>query len=317
MRRVWLTMMFLLGILVILSGCDDGQLKKKADEGTFHLYYVNKDENELIYDVYEPTDETPQAMLTELMQFLKSDKETEEHLPLLPENVELVTHTINDGTLTLDFNEAYLDMSKTREVLTRAGVVKLFAQLPDINYVKFTIAGKKLKDASGTPISIMNADTFVEYSSDAINNYQYATIKLYFTDKTGTKLIPEEREVHYNSNVPLERVVIEQLMRGPEGEGTYATLPANMTIMGVATDGTDCYVNLDETFINSGYTFGDNSIPIYSIVNSLAEVCQMERIQISINGEKDVIFNDTIDLNQFFKKNPELVAETVEVDEKN
>ena len=300
-------MALLLLVSGVLAGCKLDFQKKKIEEAKYHLYYISSDETELVEDIYEPKEETPKAMMKELMQFLKADEASDGHLPLLPADVKVTTHAITEGTLTLDFNEAYRNMSSIREVLTRAGVVKLFVQLPDIKYVKFTIEGTELTDSKGMPISIMNNETFMEYSGENINSYQYATIDLYFTNQDGTELIPEERTVYYNSNVPLEKVVLEQLMKGPTTEGLYPTIPSNFTILGVTTDSGNCYFNLDASFMNDALPLANSSVAIYSIVNSIVDDCRVRRVQISINGENNLVFKDSIQLDQFFTKQTDLI----------
>ena len=307
MKKLCMGMALLLLVSGVLAGCKLDFQKKKIEEVKYHLYYISSDETELVEDIYEPKEETPQAMMKELMQFLKADEASEGHLPLLPADVKVTTHAITEGTLTLDFNEAYRNMSSIREVLTRAGVVKLFVQLPDIKYVKFTIEGTELTDSKGMPISIMNNETFMEYSGENINSYQYATIDLYFTNQDGTELIPEERTVYYNSNVPLEKVVLEQLMRGPTTEGLYPTIPSNFTILGVTTDSGNCYFNLDASFMNDALPLANSSVAIYSIVNSIVDDCRVRRVQISINGENNLVFKDSIQLDQFFTKQTDLI----------
>lgn len=307
MKKLCMGMALLLLVSGVLAGCKLDFQKKKIEETKYHLYYISSDETELVEDIYEPKEETPQAMMKELMQFLKADEASDGHLPLLPADVKVTTHAITEGTLTLDFNEAYRNMSSIREVLTRAGVVKLFVQLPDIKYVKFTIEGTELTDSKGMPISIMNNETFMEYSGENINSYQYATIDLYFTNQDGTELIPEERTVYYNSNVPLEKVVLEQLMKGPTTEGLYPTIPSNFTILGVTTDSGNCYFNLDASFMNDALPLANSSVAIYSIVNSIVDDCRVRRVQISINGENNLVFKDSIQLDQFFTKQTDLI----------
>ena len=147
----------------------------------------------------------------------------------------------------------------------------------------------------------------MEYSGENINSYQYATIDLYFTNQDGTELIPEERTVYYNSNVPLEKVVLEQLMKGPTTEGLYPTIPSNFTILGVTTDSGNCYFNLDASFMNDALPLANSSVAIYSIVNSIVDDCRVRRVQISINGENNLVFKDSIQLDQFFTKQTDLI----------
>lgn len=306
MRRFVISITLLLMAAGVLTGCTASREEKKIEKAKYHVYYINSEETGLKQEIYKPENEDPQVMLTELMQLLKAEGGEDGSQSLLPAEVEVNTYTIHDKTLTIDFNKVYNDMSATREVLTRAGVVRMLVQLPNIEYVKISVDGEELVDSQGMKLSIMNADTFVEYSGEDINSYQYATITLYFTNEKGDALLPEERTVYYNSNVPLERVVVEQIMKGPEQEGLYPTLPSGINIMGVTTDRTNCYLNLDSVFISDALGIQED-IPIYSIVNSLADACQVKNVQISVNGESNMVFRESIQLNQFFKKREDLI----------
>jgi germination protein M len=48
-------------------------------------------------------------------------------------------------------------------------------------------------------------------------------------------------------------------------------------------------------------------IPIYAIVNSLIENTDATKVQISINGETDQMYRESISFNTIFEKNEELV----------
>lgn len=307
MRKLSIYMSLLLLLTTVLTGCSIGKDKNIRDS-KYHVYYLNAEETELVQETYEPANEQTQDMIQELMGFLKEDSSTDGNLPLLPAEVEVGTYSIHEKTLTIDFNKAYNGMDPTREVLTRAGVVKMFAQIPDIAYVKISVDGEDIKDDKGQPFSVMNEDSFVEYSGGDINSYQYATITLYFTNKEGTALLPEERTVYYNSNVPLERVVVEQLMKGPTEQGLFPTLPGNITILAVTTDRESCYLNLDTVFIADALPIQEN-IPIYSVVNSLVEACQVTNVQISVNGETNIVFRESMRLDQFYEPEKSLIQE--------
>ena len=54
---------------------------------------------------------------------------------------------------------------------------------------------------------------------------RYDTFTLYFADKSGKRLLKETRNVCYRRTLPKERVVLEQLAKGPLEDGHYATIP--------------------------------------------------------------------------------------------
>lgn len=301
----------LLIICVLGTGCSiTGQKDETVIEDGYFFYYINEEETELVKEPYEPKEETTDAMLQELMQLLKNpdeDKSEEDNeINLLPSKVKINSHTIGKGILTIDFSEEYKKMSTVREILTRAGVVKTFVQVPDIRYVQFTVSGKPLTDSKGKEIGPMNEEFFIEYSGNGDSTYQYAVLTLYFTDKDGTFLIPEKRKVYYNSNMSLEQVVLEQLIEGPRKEGNYPTLPSDCDVLNTVTSDNTCYINFDYEFLE-GFLPVQEDVPIYSIVNSLTDVCGTGRVQISVEGDSKAVFRETMSLNQFFTKNEELI----------
>ena len=67
---------------------------------------------------------------------------------------------------------------------------------------------------------------------------------LYFTNESGDGLTAEQRNIYYSTNVPLERVVVEQLVKGPAQAGHYAVLPPELKILSVTVSEGICYVIL-------------------------------------------------------------------------
>ena len=66
------------------------------------------------------------------------------------------------------------------------------------------------------------------------------------------------------------------------------------------------YVTLDEGFLETGYNVTE-SIPVYSIVNSLVQNTDAQKVQISINGETNQLFRESISFDTIFERNEELV----------
>jgi germination protein M len=95
---------------------------------------------------------------------------------------------------------------------------------------------------------------------------------------------------------------LEQLIAGPKEEDHYATIPPETKIMDVTTtsDGV-CYVNLSQEFVtkHSGGSTGE-LLTIYSIVNSLSEMENVEKVQFLIEGEKVEAFKGHVDFSTPF-----------------
>ena len=288
-----------------LAGCDHLQGRQESQQ--FYLFYINKDLNRSEEIPYEPESVETEAMIGDLIakQAVRPEEDGD-YILLLPEGTTILGYELEDETMILNLSSSYASMSASREILARAGLVRTFVQVPGVRRLKLQVNGSPLLDSSGREVGAMTRDSFVENSGKEINTYQSIAMKLYFTDESGSVLLPEERKVYYSSNVPLERAVVEEIVKGPKQDGHYPTLPAETNILSVTIQEGICYVNFDDSFTNSILSVQEE-IPIYSIVNSLASVCHVNKVQFSINGSSSVTFRKNMKLDQLFEQNLKLV----------
>ncbi len=280
------------------SGCG-----KKETESKYKIYYINEEQGEVLAESFVPSEETTQTMLEEMTE--KLNKKNAEGHTLLPENIEIQSCVDDDGMIRVDFNQEYHDLNPVDEVLLRASIVKDYVQIPNIYLVTITAEGTPIVDSQGQEIGAMSLDSFLENTGKEIMAYQYKELNLYFTNEEGNQLVPEARQVYYNGNTPIEKVIVEQLLRGPGESGHYATLPSDTRIVGVSVADGIAYVNLGKQFVDEALPV-DAQIPIYSIVNSLIDAGNVSQVQISINGDTSLLFKDKVDMNQLFQVNHEL-----------
>lgn len=281
--------------VTIISGCE-----KKEVESKYKVYYVNEDQGEILAESFLPSEETSRTMLDEITE--KLNKENAEGHTLLPGGIQIRSCENDDGVVRVDFTGNYRELDPVDEVLLRASIVKDYIQIPDIYLVSITADGEPIRDSQGEEIGAMSLDSFLENSGKEIMAYQYKELNLYFTDKEGTKLVPETRQVYYNGNTPMEKVIVEQLLRGPGESYHYATLPSDTRIVGVSVADGIAYVNLGAQFIDEALPL-DAEIPVYSIVNSLIAAGNVSQVQISVNGNTSFVFKDKVDMNQLFQRN--------------
>lgn len=290
-------------ITVSLTGCGASSSKNQ-----FTIYYVNQERTALAeYKTKLDESADAQALVNEMDKARKKST----FIPARPAYVK-VDHVQTDGqNVYIYYTDTYKSMDNATEMLYRAAVVKTITQLPKVDHVTFYVDGAPATYADGTVIGMMSADDFVEASGSNSADIQSADIKLYFANAKGDKLIPMDMNVTYNKNVPIERVVVEQLINGPGIPGYYRTLPSNVKLLGISvTDGT-CYVNLDSTFVD-GMVNAAEMVPVYSIVNSLCDIPQIDRVQILINGESNRMYRESISLETKFTNNEDIVQKTGE-----
>ncbi len=297
-----LLFVFLLGT----AGCGEQDLA----EGACLLYYLNIENTKIIPQSYEAVSDTQDtdAMIKELLLQLMTDSGDVEYQKPIPSDVTVENYVLEETLLTLYFNEAYLNMDKVTEVLTRAAIVRTLTQVPGVECLVFYIADAPLADRHGNPIGVMTNDTFVENPGEQINSIQAATLTLYFANQEGNALVSESQDVHYSSNISMEKLVMEHLLAGPSGKDAQTAIPEGTKLLNVSVLEGVCYVSLDETFLNQNYNI-EEPIVLYSIINSLSEISTINKVQISVNGDTNGVYRDAFPLNELYERNLDYVKE--------
>ena len=302
--RKWLWIL-LLAIPLLMAGC---RKQQQVNESGYRIWYINQDETCLKYENKELQSKNEEGLLREMMEVMRETPTDDELKPVIPEDVELLDFDFEHNQLYLDFSPEYKKMPKVYEVLCRAAIVRTLGQIDGVEYVDFQVNGEPLTDLEGKEIGLMNEDQFIENAGEEINAYKTADLTLYFSNKAGDKLVEQRVAMEYNSNISLEKLIVEQLIAGPPFEGAYPTIPSETKLLNISIKDNICYVNLDEGFLGTGYNVIE-SIPVYSIVNSLIENTDAQKVQISINGETNRMFRESINFDTIFEKNEGLIEQ--------
>lgn len=310
-RRRWMLLLLWLTIWC-LGGCarKEEPVPRELQEGTYKIYYINGSMTKLAPKEYYTQTRDQESLIQELMdQFLNVPNDVDSQVAL-SDKVGYLGYRQENQVLYLYFDAGYgsrVNMNPTREILCRAALAKTMTQIQGIDYISIYVADQPLLDSYGNPVGMVTGTDFVEGISD-INAYEKSQFKLFFADETGQWLVEENREVVHSINTSLERVVVEELIKGPQVEGHYRTLPEDTRLLNVSVNENICYINFDATFLNNTLEVKEY-IPIYSIVNSLSESSTVSKVQITINGSQNVMFRDVISLNTQFERNLEIGGE--------
>ena len=305
MKRIWMWAVCL-SLLLFLGGCGKRQ-KEPSQEGIYQIYYLNTSGTKLVPMEYHPTAQQgdTKALIEELMQQFGQVPADFDGQTALGEKVSLQRYVLDETVLYLYFDPNYMLMDPTREILCRAALAKLFTQIPGIEYINIYSGDQPIVDARGNPVGMMCATDFIESISD-VNGYEESELTLYFTDESGNVLRAEKRQVIHSINTSLERLVIEELIFGPEQEGLMPTLPPETKLLNISTNDNICYVNFDSSFLKNSLNVKEY-IPVYSIVNSLVENTDVNRVQILVNGASDSLLKEVFPLNRLFEQNMDYI----------
>ena len=282
----------LVALVLFVTGCVGASTAPGGDG--FKIYYVNNNETGIVAVDYEiiSNPSNIHAVIDELIGQLETMPERHQYEAPLTGNAHLLGFDISDKLLTLNFDIHYTDITGTIEILDRAAIVRTFTQLDDIEYVSFLVEGNPLTDRDGNIVGNMSSDTFIFNVGNEINTYEKVELKLYFANAEGKKLVPVFRSVVYNSNISMEKLAVEQIISGPNTNICFPTISKDTRVNSLSVRDGVCYIDFDQAFLNEPYNV-TAEVAIYSIVNTIAELSDVNKVVFSVNGAQSFTFKDT------------------------
>ncbi|MDP4093792.1 MAG: GerMN domain-containing protein [Bacillota bacterium] len=167
------------------------------------------------------------------------------------------------------------------------------------------------------------SDELTPVSSVAMNETDAKTLNdklpiyLYFANQDNTKLKLEVRYIPMTeakkSVNNLASTIVKELIKGPAEKGLQATIPKGTKLRSpVSINARVATVDLTGEFIDN-HSGGKNEaqMTIYSIVNSLTELKDIEKVKFTINGAVKADFKGFYQFNALFPRTVSLISKEV------
>ena len=134
-------------------------------------------------------------------------------------------------------------------------------------------------------------------------------LTLYFGDRQAMYLIPEVREVALNGRSK-EEAVVQELIKGPQSPQLAKTIPEGTRLLSVRVEKGVAYVDFSREFQTRhwGGSAGE-AMTLYSVINSLAKLPGIEKVQFLLEGKKQESILGHADTTQPLAPNWQLVKE--------
>ena len=110
-------------------------------------------------------------------------------------------------------------------------------------------------------------------------------IQLYYGSEGNEDIVFEERQVTFQQCDDRYKVVLEELIAGPEDETLVANIPADTVVYGTIKQKDALLVNLSSEFNNFGGSIAE-IVAVGSVVNTLTQFEEINRVKILIEGEE-------------------------------
>lgn len=294
-----------MAFIILLGGCGKG---KELETGGYRIFYLDTDGTQLVEESCASGVATVEAKIEEVLKLLQEDPDTIDYKSVFSDNVSIQSWELQETKLRIYFNKKYKKLDRISELLLRAAVVQSLVQISGVDYVCFYVGDEPLANESGKETGYMRAEDFVQNTGSSLHSYQTANLVLYFSNAKGDRLSAEEVSVRYNSNMSVEKLIVEQILKGPVVSGDKAVIPGGTRLLGVSVKENVCYVNFDEGFLNVAEQVNPK-LTVYALVNSIIDGGEASQVQILVNGETNITYQETIDLSKPLSKDAGLIEE--------
>ena len=158
-------------------------------------------------------------------------------------------------------------------------------------------------------ILVFNANVEVEYVPEteiADVDLRKTMISLYFQNSENKELQKESRLIDSKDLlIDPYTELLKMLINGPESDFLQKTIPEGTTLLGAEMVGDCLNINFSNDFIDKAPTDeNERKNIVYSIVNTMTELNEVNSIKILINGEESKGFADSgLDFSMEFQLN--------------
>ena len=318
MRKLGLMVVLLLGILLVACKQEEPieDTIPELGENQIYLYCVNRDKTDVVPVVYTMKEQEDISLaIVEVVNQLKKMEATEEYQSPIPADIVYKTNQVNaiKKRADLSFDILYDSITAEQLLFFKTCIVNSILQLEGVSALTISLTDIANTDEElATVTEYFDVDSFVLSFGDENGYTQTGVIDLYFANETGEYLKKYRKSVEISNTTSLGRIVVESLIEGPKREGYTATLLNTTTIQSISVKDGICYLDLSEEFYSTENAL-KNDIVVYSVVNSLAELPTITKVQFLKNGEKVAFFRETMPFDAALERNLDLIeTETTE-----
>ncbi len=296
-----------LAVIMLVSLCACVERKDETIEYSYYVYCLDQEQEGLTSVGYQGEETDGMEMARHFLSELQKERKEESLVNPIPNNVSINGFNIIEKVLTVDFSESYYYQTPERELLSRAAIVLTLSQIDGVRYVSFTVNGNPLT-IDGEIVEAMDASSFSSDLSGDDSVKSSDSFILYYANEDGSALKKYKIQRGDYSGMSKEEYVVRKLISGPTKSGYTPTLPEKVQLNDVTTVDNICYVDFGEDFLTK-QSVVSNKLVIYSIVNSLLELTDVQKVQMTVNGKSDIFYHEDISLKKPMERNLDLIED--------
>ncbi len=271
------------------------------------LYYLNEERTKVISEAFVFARGVVEEQISDALTILEEVLWTKEEKSLVSDNNPIQGFILSKetGVVTLYFASDYNFNHSIIETLRRAAIVKTLCQIQTVTSIEFYTGSQPLMLSNGKPVGLMKSEDFTESTGANTELFQEILVSVYFANKTGDFLVESNVKVTYNGIISTERLILNQLLKGPLNSSMQSVIPEDTVLNKIYVQDGICYVDFSEEFmkIREGIS---PEVAIYSVVNSLTKLSDVHKVQFLIDGTIRKTY-EYLDFSSYFEQNLDII----------
>ncbi len=169
-------------------------------------------------------------------------------------------------------------------------------------------AGSTAKDGSEDDKSTTSDGSSTDETEQTTQG-EIKTVTLYFGDDQAEYVVGEQRDINLkDGSDSLYKLVFLELMKGPETDGLQNSIPEGTKLLSINVDKGLCTVDLSAEFVdNSPGGTASERMTLWSVINTLTALDDIDKVQFLINGEKREVYTHA-ELDKPFMRDESVIS---------
>jgi germination protein M len=283
---------FLAGLILLffVVGCM-GPTQKNTAEGGYKVYFFNRTDNTFVeedaqievHDLFVANENIISQLIERILKGTQSSNLGSNAFA----KVASIQSSLKEQIAYIQLDDTYKNLEVEAQIALRSSIVYTLTALDFVEAVEFSIGELPLTNTSGIRVGPIARKDILTGALDPNPPTNTQTITLYFGKNASEFLYAEKREIQVNNTIPIERYIVEQLLRGPTSSDLIALLPTNTVINDIKTQDRVCQIDISYDLGNRTFsTAGHEKLLMYSIVNSLTESSRIDKVVFLMDGKK-------------------------------
>lgn len=271
----------LLVLAVLLSGCMHGGQKhnltfyyRDAEDSYFSDLGVMSAEARVLYG---------NSAIEDVMELYMKGPVTSGLTSPFPKGVQLVRTVRTPRSVTLIMNDAFADLP---EIAMRVAAGCAARTVWDYNsdFETLKIKTEHGKSLDGVEELVITPGDLV--LSDRNADQPNVVLSLYYADAQRRFLLEEQRSIPVEDAGQLPEYILRALIEGPQSDNMLPIIPENTLLLSASVIDGECIANFSQEFMNNRpqEPVGER-LCIFSVVNSLCQLDEVETVRIQVGGD--------------------------------